>query len=205
MQGHAHARLLGRGDRRCQEALHALPHPGLVHGGLVRLGAVLVEGGVVEGAVSRAAAAGVRGGAEVAHGFEVPAHAGDAGAAHALQHPAPVADLLVHVLTGEGDLLPGGHEDVVQLQAVGLDLLPRLGQRVGAVLAGPDVLRQRGVGRSGAGPAAGGGCSSAQVQVDGVHADGAEEPQVSVVELVDGDLVLDVHQATGRLRWFCPP
>ena len=107
--------------------------------------------------------------------------------------------------TGEGDLLPGGHEDVVQLQAVGLDLLPRPGQRVGAVLAGPDLLRQRGVGRSGAGPAAGGGGSPAQVQVDGVDADGAEEAKVPRVELVDGDLVLDVHQATGRSRWFWPP
>ena len=74
-----------------RKALHALPHLGLVHGRIMRLRAVLVEDGVVEGAVSRASSPGVRGGVEVSHGLGVPAHAGDAGAAHALHHAAPVA------------------------------------------------------------------------------------------------------------------
>ena len=51
----------------------------------------------------------------------------------------------------------------------------------------------------------GAGAPPRRFQVNRVDADGAEEAKVPRVELVDGDLVLDVHQATGRLRWFWPP
>ena len=173
--------------------LHPRPHLCLFYRRIVRFGPVLSKNCVVERTILHAAPTRVRRSAKVAHGFEVPAHAGNAGLAHALQHLAPVADLLVHVLLGQGDLLPSGHEDIVQFHAVRLDLFPRLRQCVGAVLAGLYILCQRCICRAGTAPPPGYGRSPAQLQMDRVHADRAKEAQMLVVEFADGDLVLDIH------------
>ncbi|NKB70664.1 MAG: hypothetical protein GKR89_26640 [Candidatus Latescibacteria bacterium] len=78
-------------------------------------------------------------------------------------------NLLVHIRGRQGDLLPTGHKNIVELKPGGFHLTAGLLEIGRAILPGPQPLRQRRPRRAGATTAA------AQLQMDGIDANGAKK------------------------------
>jgi hypothetical protein len=100
-----------------------------------------------------------------------------------IAHQWPI--FFVHIHFGQRDLLPGRHEDIVQLHAVRLDLFPRLFENYSTVFTRLQILRQRSIRRTGAAPTPFGRWSTAQFQMDRIHPERTEITQMLVVEVAD--------------------